>query len=552
MRATMLIVSGVSKRYGHHKILEDVHFTVNVGERVGLIGPNGCGKTTLLRIIAGEEQPDAGSITFLIKDVRLGYLEQSLEIPLERSIGDIIHPQSTQLTQTEEEIARISQRLSEADPENVQKLEEKYDRLLQDLVDLSKKDHLRETSSILESLGLHELQLSMPISELSGGQKTRLGLAIVLMHNPDLLLLDEPTNHLDIQMLERLEEWLPKFNGAVLLVSHDRTFLDRTVNRILDLDPETHGIKAYAGNYSDYLAQYQMETEKQRAAYRDQVYEIRRVKQDIARLKQQARKVEHGTTDSSQRRYAKKVARKASAREKKLARYVESEDRVEKPKESWRMKLEFNQPSKHGRNVLIVKDLAIGYPDHKRLLSNLNFEIAYGARIAMTGPNGAGKTTLLRTIAGHLEPCAGDVWLSSSAHIGYLSQGQEFLDPDQNALDSIREVVAINETEARSFLHYFLFTEDDPLRPIGELSYGERARLQLALLVAQGCDFLFLDEPINHLDIPSRTSFERALATLIGTVLVVVHDRYFIERFATEVWTVNELGVEREYLKSFE
>jgi ATP-binding cassette subfamily F protein 3 len=366
-----------------------------------------------------------------------------------------------------------------------------------------------------------------------------------------LLLLDEPTNHLDLGMLEWLEDWLMQFEGGILIVSHDRTFLDRTVNRILDLDPETHGIKGYAGNYSDYLVQYQIEIEKQKAAYRDQAYEIRRVKQDIARLKDQARKVERGTIDSSQRRYAKKVARKASAREKKLSRFVESEDRVEKPKESWRMKVEFDKPSKHGRNVLIVEDLSIGYPDHEALLEMLNFEVSHGARIAITGPNGAGKTTLLRTIAGHLEPQEGHVWLSSSVSVGFMTQEQEFLDPDQNALAAVRQVVAMNETEARSFLHYFLFTEDDPLRPIGSLSYGERARLQLALLVAKGCDFLLLDEPINHLDIPSRTSFERALATLTGTVLAVVHDRYFIERFATELWTVNKMGIEREYLQSF-
>jgi ATP-binding cassette subfamily F protein 3 len=551
MRNYMLVVSDIHKRYGHHKILEDVHFTLNIGERVGLIGPNGCGKTTLLRIIAGEEKPDEGSISFIKKGVRLGYLRQNLGFPLDRTMGEMLDPQSQQLEQVETEIVQVSQCLSTADPEDYPALEKTYDQLLQRLVDLSNQTHLREASDILESLGLKELPVSTPINQLSGGQKTRLGLALVLLKDPELLLLDEPTNHLDLGMLEWLEDWLMQFEGGILIVSHDRTFLDRTVNRILDLDPETHGIKGYAGNYSDYLVQYQIEIEKQKAAYRDQAYEIRRVKQDIARLKDQARKVERGTIDSSQRRYAKKVARKASAREKKLSRFVESEDRVEKPKESWRMKVEFDKPSKHGRNVLIVEDLSIGYPDHEALLEMLNFEVSHGARIAITGPNGAGKTTLLRTIAGHLEPQEGHVWLSSSVSVGFMTQEQEFLDPDQNALAAVRQVVAMNETEARSFLHYFLFTEDDPLRPIGSLSYGERARLQLALLVAKGCDFLLLDEPINHLDIPSRTSFERALATLTGTVLAVVHDRYFIERFATELWTVNKMGIEREYLQSF-
>ena len=197
-----------------------------------------------------------------------------------------------------------------------------------------------------------------------------------------------------------------------------------------------------------------------------------------------------------------------------------------------------------------MNDLSIGYPGHGSVVDDLTFEVTSGARIAITGPNGAGKTTLLRTLAGHLEPLAGQIWLSSSARIGFMAQEQENLDLDQNALQAVRQVAAMNETEARSFLHYFLFTEDDPLRSIRALSYGERARLQLALLVAQGCDFLLLDEPINHLDIPSRTSFERALTTLPGTVLAVVHDRYFINKFAADLWTVNKSGLIREYVQT--
>jgi ATP-binding cassette subfamily F protein 3 len=544
----MLVVSGVSRRYGQQMILEDIHFTVNAGECVGLIGPNGCGKTTLMRIIAGEEQPDEGSISYMIKNPRIGYLKQVLGLPSNCLIGEFLQPHSAQVEQVEIEIARVSHLMGAAKGEDYRQLEEKYDALLQQLMDASSGLRYRERSSVLSSLGLENLPMSMPIGELSGGQKTRLGLAFVLLKKPEVLLLDEPTNHLDIAMLEWMENWLQEFAGAVFLVSHDRTFLDRTVSRILDLDPETHTIKAYAGNYSDYLDQYQMEFEKQNAAYRDQLYEIRRMKQDIARLKEQARQVERGTIDSSQRRYAKKVAQKASSRQKKLSRYTGSDERVERPKESWQMKLEFEKHTKHGRNVLMGKDLNIGYPGRECVLEKLSFEVLCGARIAITGPNGAGKTTLLRAIANELEPLSGQLWLSTSVRIGYMTQEQELLDPDQSALDSVLSVAAMSETEARSFLHYFLFTGDGPLLPIKALSHGERARLQLALLVGSGCDFLLLDEPINHLDIPSRTSFENALEGLSGTVLAVVHDRYFIERFATELWIIENRSLKREYL----
>ena len=372
-------------------------------------------------------------------------------------------------------------------------------------------------------------------------------LARVLLEEPHLLLLDEPTNHLDIEMLEWLEAWLTRFAGAALIVSHDRAFLDNTVESILDLNPEAHTIRAYKGNYSDYLEQYLKEQDKQWAAYRDQEYKIRRMKQDINRTKQQALRVEMTTTPRQPgvRRIAKKVAAKAKSREKKLERYIESDERVEKPKPSWQMKLEFEADNNLSKNVLIASNLSVGYDKDKPLLANLNLHIRAGQRIAFTGPNGSGKTTLLRTMAGKLEPLAGNLKLGVTVKLGYMTQEQELLDPSLSALQIIQRVAPFNETEARHFLHFFLFSGDDPLRPARELSYGERARLQLGLLVAQGRTFLLLDEPINHLDIPSRVRFEQALANFEGTILAVVHDRYFIERFATEVWNVKDGKIEK-------
>jgi len=243
------------------------------------------------------------------------------------------------------------------------------------------------------------------------------------------------------------------------------------------------------------------------------------------------------------------VAKKAKSRQKKLDRYLDSDERVEKPKAGWQIKLEFDDPAHLGKQVLNLEDLSVGYAGCSSLLIDVNLHVQAGQRIAFTGPNGSGKTTLLRTIAGYLPPVSGRAHLGSTVKLGYMSQEQESLDPDQNAVETIQTVAPFNQTETRSFLHYYLFHGDDPLRPVGQLSYGERSRLMLAKLVAQGCNFLLLDEPINHLDIPSREQFEQALASFEGTVLAVVHDRYFIQRFASELWVLENGGIHREVLK---
>jgi ATP-binding cassette subfamily F protein 3 len=527
----MLTAHHISKTYGIHTILEDVSLTINPDDRLGLIGPNGCGKTTLLRILAKIEAPDKGRVVHTRPGLRVGYLPQGLESDLRQTISSILSPSDASTDELEAKLARLAAALAD-DPENVS-LQESYDASLQRLSAVN-----RLPSAALGPLGLAEVAPETLVSQLSGGQKTRLMLARLLLEPPHLLLLDEPTNHLDVQILKWLEDWLASFSGAALIISHDRAFLDNTVQAILDLDPETHTLRAYPGNYSEYLTQFLHQRQKQWEAYHDQVAEIRRMKQDIARTKQQALQVEQSTTSRQPfvRRIAKKVAVKAKSREKKLKRYLASEERVERPKPSWQLKLEFEAPDTASKDVLVTNDLAVGYPGQAPLFSGLDFYIRAGQRIALTGPNGCGKTTLLRTIAGRLEPLSGDMRLGASIRLGYMSQEQESLDPQRSALEIIQRLAPFNETEARHFLHFFLFSDDDPLRPSRELSYGERARLQLALLVAQGCNFLLLDEPINHLDIPSRERFEQALANLEGTVLAVVHDRYFIERFATDFW----------------
>jgi ATP-binding cassette subfamily F protein 3 len=529
----MLSAHQITKTYGLHTVLQEITFSISAGERLGLIGPNGCGKTTLLRILTSEEEPDSGTVAHTHPSLRIGYLAQGFDLDPSLTLAEACAPALSR--DLEPALGELAAALA-AHPSD-KNLQAEYDDTI---ARLSTFDVRPE--EILVPLGLADISPEHRVGQLSGGQKTRLMLARLLLSDPNLLLLDEPTNHLDIGMLEWLEDWLTAFPGAALIVSHDRAFLDNTVTRILDLDSETHTVREYNGNYSEYLEQFLSERQKQWDEYRDQVAEIRRMKQDIARTKQQALNVELTTTSRQPgvRRYAKKVARKAASREKKLDRYLDSEERVEKPKASWQLKLEFNAPEHQSRDMLVTGNLSIGYPGASPLLEHLNLHIRSGERIALTGPNGCGKTTLLRTVAGKLEPVAGSVRLGSSAKLGYMTQEQEHLDLSKSPLEIIQSAGTFNQTEARHFLHFFLFAGDDPLRPCGEMSYGERSRLELALLVAQGCTFLLLDEPINHLDIPSRTRFEQALAKYTGTVLAVIHDRYFIEQFASVIWVVEE------------
>lgn len=537
----MLTAHHLYKNYGVDPILTDVSFSVSADDRIGLIGPNGCGKTTLLRILAGVEQPDSGSVVKTRPNLRVGYLPQGAEFAPGLTVGSYLRTAQNGSQDLEGEIAHLAMALAK-DPSDPG-IQAEYDRALQ----ASLAEH--ESASVLASLGLADQSLDTEAARLSGGQKTRLMLARLLLEEPDLLLLDEPTNHLDIPTLEWLEDWLAHFHGAALIVSHDRAFLDHTVTTILELNPQGATIRLYSGNYSAYVEQVLKERSKRLAAYRDQQYEIRRMKQDIARTKEQARHVEITTTPRQPgvRRIAKKVAAKAKAREHRLDRYLASDDRIERPKPSWQIKLEFEAPTKGSQDVLVAEHLSVGYDASSQLLADVNLRIRAGERIVLTGPNGAGKTSLLRTLAGTLPPLAGRVRLGTSVKVGYMSQEQELIDPGASALEAIQKEGTLGETEARNFLHFFLFEDDDPLRPARELSFGERARLQLALLVARGSTFLMLDEPINHLDIPSRTRFEQALGTFKGAVLAVVHDRYFIESFASALWTIRDGSLQTLY-----
>jgi len=535
----MLSVNRISKSYQLNVILNEVNFSLLYGEKVGLVGPNGCGKSTLLRILIGEENADSGTFQYTPEDVSRAYLPQGYSFPNGITVEQYLDQIAVIESGLDDRLLILSHNLSKY-PGNLL-IQEEYNHVLLQIERKSKLEPLLK--KILSGLGLDSVPLDFPANHLSGGQKTRLALAGTLFLQPDLLILDEPTNHLDIAMLEWLENWLNGFPGAVLVVSHDRVFLDRVCSAILELDPISRRTKVYSGNFSQYLEEKARERERQWSAYQDQLDEIHQLRAAAAHLRGIAKFKVGGKADTGDKfargffaNRGKATIGRATQIEDKIDKIL-TEEKIDKPRTSWQMKVEFTSSTASGRDVLVCENLTVGYPD-KTLLKDLNTVLKYGSRCCLLGPNGSGKTTLIRTILGEILPMHGSLRLGSQVRTGYMQQDQGNLPSGSNALDFIQTQVSFNETEARSFLHKYLFAGDAVFTPISQLSFGERARLMLAGLSASGCNFLILDEPLNHLDIPSRNRFEQALSNFEGTVLAVVHDRYFIQQFATVIWEI--------------
>jgi ATP-binding cassette, subfamily F, member 3 len=537
----MLRVQELTKYYADAPILREVSFTLGPGERTGIVGPNGCGKTTLLRIIAGRESADSGTV-WLEPHTALGYMRQGLLHEGVATLGDVLGAGVVLTAQAALDQAGAALTADPTDPTRLAS----YEAAATAFDQAGGYEALDRVEQVLSGLGLPSFDPDQPIDTLSGGQKTRLALAALLLEQPNLLLLDEPTNHLDVDGLAWLENFLVHYAGAVLVVSHDRAFLDTVVHTILEVDGMNHTLTTYAGGYSDYVRARESALTEQWAQYRQQERERERVEADIRRVKEQARMTDGRSQLHYQRqgldRFAKggalaragKVARKAKVRERKLERGMTADDRVEKPRATWQVHLDFAPISGGAREVLRVEQLTKSFAGHQ-VLAGLDLLVSHGERPVITGPNGCGKSTLLKIIGGLIPASAGIVHLGSGVRVGYYSQEQETLDPSATPLKMVRAIRPLSETEARTTLHAYLFSGDMVFTPIGRLSYGERARLALAQLILSQATLLLLDEPTNHLDIPSRERFEEALTNFGGTVISVLHDRYAIGRLATRV-----------------
>lgn len=528
----VLSANNLTKTYGTDVIIDKASFHLNAGDKVGIIGRNGAGKTTLLNMLTGELPCDEGEF-FVSQNTRIGYLKQRDNFSSEGTVLEEIEGIFSGLRELENEIAELSDKVAENPQDTgllnrLDELQHRFDRE-------GGYTYKSEMIGILNSMAFDESFYNKKISSLSGGERTRLALAALLLEKPDILLLDEPTNHLDIGTLKWLEQYLEAYRGTIMIVSHDRYFLDRTVNRIFEV--ENHKVYSYQGKYSDYAAQKKLRRETELRAYNNQQREIARQEEMIRRMKQ--RGTEH-------------LAKRAASREKRL----DMIERIERPEsEMGKMKIHFKENFPSGGDVIMAENLEKSFgrgSERRELFHGVNLDIKRGERICILGPNGVGKTTLLRVLLGELTPDAGYLKIGHNVAFGYYDQGQLLLSDANTVLEELKESYRLyTDTEMRSILGRFLFRGEEVFLPVGSLSGGEKARLSLLKLMLSGANTLILDEPTNHLDIESKEVFEEALMEFPGTVIVVSHDRYFLQRIPTRILELTQDGVV-EYLGRYD
>lgn len=526
----MLSVSDLTLRLPSRILFEHASFTVNARERVGVIGPNGSGKSTLLSAIAGLTQPDRGAIT-VASGARVGYLRQGVADRAGGSLHQLLDDGAGGLLAAQGELERALAALGESSDSAAIDTYEAKALAFEELGGYIAVARLEEA---LHAFGVGEIPFHRPLQEMSGGEKTRAALASLISSDPDLLLLDEPSNHLDRDGIAWLEQFLKNGRGATLIVSHDRALLDAVATSVLAIDDRTQSIKRYAGGYSAFAAAREAEETAQQEEWERQQQLIAKIESDIRDVAGKASGYEAMSVNDYQRGRSRRIARTAVVRQRKLEKFLESADRVGKPEQRWGMAVSFGDAPETGSLLIRVDDGAIDIAG-KRLLEHIDLEIEAGQRLALVGPNGAGKTTLLNALAGRIELSAGTISRTPNLRIGWYSQEHEGVDLKKTPLEQARYLTIGAEDEIRAFLHQFLLGPEQVILPAGALSYGERARVALALMAIGGANLLLLDEPMNHLDIPSREQLEEAILGTEIAVLMVSHDRFAIERIGANV-----------------
>ena len=526
----ILALQDVKKSFGTHEVLKSVSFTLQDGERMGMVGVNGSGKSTIMKIIAGLESADSGAVN-IQKGLRIGYLAQQGELTGEETVLETLESVFEPQRRMEQELRALEQEMavSGSDPEMLRRLGGRYDALTREFENSNGYGWRSQVAGVLAGLKLREYS-GMKTGLLSGGERTRLCLGRMLLTEPDLLLLDEPTNHLDLKSIAWLEEYLAAYRGAVLVISHDRYFLDRVCGRMAELLLGT--VETYTGNYTEYLEKRTAVYEIRMKAWELQQKEIARQEAIIAMYKRFNREKSIKAAESKQKR-------------------LDKIERLEKPQEENTVRFRFETRRRTGDDVLITEGLRKGYGD-RTLFRDLKMHVRAGDRIALIGDNGTGKSTLLKCLTGEEKPDAGSIRWGTGVDLGYYDQHQAALNMNKTVLDEVWDrFPRMEQYEIRGALGLFLFTGDEVFEPVSTLSGGEKGRVALTELMLRKDNVLLLDEPTNHLDMDSREVLENALADFPGTIIAVSHDRYFINRFADRIWALDGQEI-KEYLGNYD
>ena len=535
----ILDINKLGKNFGYGKLFEDISFSLNEGESISIVGPNGCGKSTLLKMIAGIERKDTGTVS-IKKEAKVAYLDQTdSRVDYDRPVYEVLKDAFGDIKKIGDELKRL-QEMMESDFF----IGEKYDKILERYCDLTEKfsmvggyDMEMNINTVVEGLKIDKALLDQSYNDLSGGEKTLVQLGKALLIKPDLLLLDEPTNHLDIERIEWLENYIKSFKGASIIVSHDRYFLDRMSNKILDLDDGVG--KVYSTNYSGFLDEKQRDFEKQMANYKDQQALIKKLEAEKKYFAERGMATNSSTLTARAHTLQTKIDRL-----KQMA--------VARPKEQKKINVGFSEDRKSSKKVIGTENLIVEIPDGRKILDGISVDIRAGERVALIGSNGSGKSTFVKTIMSEQElPVQGEVTVGPSVKIGYLPQIITFPNGEQQLLEYFKNTVGVNEQKARQILAGFQFYKEDVTKRVKTLSGGERMRVKLAELLQEKINTLIFDEPTNHIDIPTKEVLEDAIEDFNGTLIFVSHDRYFINKFADEIIEFQD-GKAKSYLGNYD